>query len=36
MLRHIALLWGYNVKLLELDAQTDATIRTHEIGAARG
>jgi len=36
VLRHIALLWGYNVKLLEVDAQTDATIRTHEISTARG
>jgi stage V sporulation protein R len=35
VLRHIAALWGYNVRLLETDAMTDETIKTHEIAPPR-
>jgi stage V sporulation protein R len=31
VLRHVAVLWGYNVRLLEVDALSDAVIRTHEV-----
>jgi spore cortex formation protein SpoVR/YcgB (stage V sporulation) len=31
VLRHVAELWGYSVRLLERDALTDETIKTHEI-----
>jgi stage V sporulation protein R len=30
VLSHVATLWGYNVRLLERDAVTDETIKTHE------
>ena len=33
VLRQVAELWGYNVRLLERDALTDDTIKTHEITA---
>ena len=35
VLRHIAALWGYNVRLIETDAVTDETLKTHEISAKR-
>ena len=35
VLRHAAVLWGYSVKLLEIDAATDKTLKTYEVGAAR-
>jgi len=31
VLRHAALLWGYSVKLLEIDAATDKTLKTYEV-----
>jgi stage V sporulation protein R len=30
VLRHVAALWGYSVKLLEIDAATDKTLKTYE------
>jgi len=30
VLRHVAALWGYSVKLLEIDATTDKTLKTYE------
>jgi spore cortex formation protein SpoVR/YcgB (stage V sporulation) len=30
VLRHVAALWGYSVKLLEVDATTDKTLKTYE------
>jgi stage V sporulation protein R len=32
VLRHTAGLWGYSVKLLEIDAATDKTLKTYEVG----
>jgi len=31
VLRHAAVLWGYSVKLLEIDAVTDKTLKTYEV-----
>jgi stage V sporulation protein R len=31
VLRHAAVLWGYAVKLLEIDAATDKTLKTYEV-----
>jgi len=31
VLRHTAVLWGYPVKLLEIDAATDKTLKTYEV-----
>jgi hypothetical protein len=31
VLRHIAGLWGYNVRLVETDALLGETLKTHEI-----
>ena len=31
VLRHTATLWGYSVKLLEIDAPTDKTLKTYEV-----
>jgi spore cortex formation protein SpoVR/YcgB (stage V sporulation) len=31
VLRHTAALWGYSVKLLEIDAPTDKTLKTYEV-----
>jgi len=31
VLRHAAVLWGYSVKLLEIDAASDKTLKTYEI-----
>jgi len=31
VLRHAAILWGYAVKLLEIDAATDKTLKTYEV-----
>jgi stage V sporulation protein R len=33
VLRHAAALWGYSVKLLEIDAATDKTLKTYEVAA---
>jgi len=33
VLRHVAELWGYNVRLVELDAATDETLKTHDVAA---
>jgi len=33
VLRHAATLWGYSVKLLEIDAATDKTLKTYEVAA---
>jgi spore cortex formation protein SpoVR/YcgB (stage V sporulation) len=30
VLRHVAALWGYSVKLLEIDAATEKTLKTYE------
>lgn len=30
VLRHVAILWGYPVRLIEVDAATDAELRAHE------
>jgi spore cortex formation protein SpoVR/YcgB (stage V sporulation) len=30
VLRHVSALWGYSVKLLEIDALTDKTLKTYE------
>jgi stage V sporulation protein R len=35
VLRYVALLWGYNVRLLEVDAVTDAVLKTHEAAPPR-
>jgi stage V sporulation protein R len=32
VLRQIAILWGYPVRLIEVDATTDAELRAHEEG----
>jgi len=32
VLRHTATLWGYSVKLLEIDATTDKALKTYEVG----
>jgi len=32
VLRHTALLWGYSVKLLEIEAATDKVLKTYEAG----
>jgi stage V sporulation protein R len=32
VLRHTASLWGYTVKLLEIDAASDKTLKTYEVG----
>ena len=34
VLRHSALLWGYAVKLLEIEAATDEVLKTYEAGEA--
>ena len=34
MLRYAAELWGYAVKLLEIEAATDKTLKTYEAAAA--
>ena len=31
VLRHASVLWGYSVKLLEIDAATDKTLKTYEV-----
>jgi spore cortex formation protein SpoVR/YcgB (stage V sporulation) len=31
VLRYVSGLWGYNVKLLEIDAVTDKVLKTHEV-----
>jgi stage V sporulation protein R len=31
VMRHVAVLWGYSVKLLEIDAATDKTLKTYEV-----
>jgi spore cortex formation protein SpoVR/YcgB (stage V sporulation) len=31
VIRHTATLWGYSVKLLEIDAATDKTLKTYEV-----
>jgi stage V sporulation protein R len=31
VLRHVSVLWGYSVKLLEIDAATDKTLKTYEV-----
>ena len=33
VLRYAAQLWGYTVKLLEVEAATDKTLKTYESGA---
>jgi spore cortex formation protein SpoVR/YcgB (stage V sporulation) len=33
VLRYTAYLWGYNVKLLEIEAATDNTLKTYESEA---
>jgi spore cortex formation protein SpoVR/YcgB (stage V sporulation) len=35
VLRYVAQLWGYNVRLLEVDAVTDAVLKSHEAPAPR-
>ncbi|MEJ0069168.1 MAG: hypothetical protein WDO24_11085 [Pseudomonadota bacterium] len=30
VLRHVATLWAYNVRLLEVDAVSDSVLRTYE------
>jgi hypothetical protein len=32
VLRHSAVLWGYGVKLLEIEAATDKVLKTYEAG----
>ena len=32
VLKHTALLWGYAVKLLEIEAATDKVLKTYEAG----
>ena len=32
VLRHAAMLWGYSVKLLELEASTEKVLKTYEAG----
>jgi len=34
-LRHLADLWGYEVKLIEIDPQTDAVLATHSVSPAK-
>ncbi|WP_428480805.1 hypothetical protein [Roseomonas gilardii] len=34
-LRYLASLWGYEVKLVEVDAMTDAVLATHSAGPLR-
>jgi hypothetical protein len=34
VLRYAAYLWGYGVKLLEIEAATDKVLKTYEGGAA--
>jgi stage V sporulation protein R len=36
VLRHIAALWGYSVRLLEIDAATDRTLKVHEVSGFGG
>jgi spore cortex formation protein SpoVR/YcgB (stage V sporulation) len=36
VLRHIAGLWGYNVRLVETDAVGDEILKTHEVQAPGG
>jgi len=31
VLRHAALLWGYSVKLLEIDAASEKMLKTYEV-----
>ena len=35
VLRYAAHLWGYSVKLLEIEAATDKVLKTYEVGAGR-
>jgi stage V sporulation protein R len=35
VLRHTSLLWGYAVKLLEIDYATDKVLKTYEAGEAK-
>jgi len=35
VLRHTALLWGYSVKLLEIEAATDKVLKTYEASDAK-
>ncbi|HZU91829.1 MAG TPA: SpoVR family protein, partial [Stellaceae bacterium] len=32
VLRYTASLWGYSVKLLEIEAATDKTLKAYEVG----
>ena len=34
VLRYVAVLWGYSVKLLEIEAATDKTLKTYEVAPA--
>lgn len=36
VLRYAARLWGYGVKLLELEAETDKVLKTHEVNEKKG
>ena len=35
VLRHVCALWSYNVRLIEVDAVTEATLKTHEMKAEK-
>jgi hypothetical protein len=35
VLQHVAALWAYNVRLLEIDAVTDDTLKTHDAEAPK-
>ena len=35
VLRHTALLWGYAVKLLEIEAATDKVLKTYDASDAK-
>ena len=35
VLRYVAELWTYAVKLVEVDAATDAVLKTHEVPAQK-
>ncbi|HWK44976.1 MAG TPA: SpoVR family protein [Stellaceae bacterium] len=35
VLHHVAELWAYNVRLVEIDVQTDAVLKTHEAETAK-
>jgi stage V sporulation protein R len=36
VLRHVAVLWSYGVRLVEVDAVSDKVLKTHEVPGTRG